>query len=432
MMLTFKPSSIRKTLVAGLLAATMAFNMAMPVFAAPLYKSTMAMSGLFPWASNWQQSIVRTKNLGFTIGRMDLLWHWVEKRRGVYDFTFYDQVYNYMTANGIKPVFILCYNNALYSGTSNTQVGVSTQANRDAFTRFAAAAAARYKGKGIIWEVWNEPDIAQFWGPSPSATNYAALAVATTNAMRQADPNAYIASAGISHMLWDQNFVQSAMQAGMLRNMNAFAVHGYNYLNPPQIIEQQEAQYAKFRQWMSQYNGGKVLPIINTEFGAKLSWQQKVSSNPMDYAAKQNVRYNLDNYFSGVYLSAVYGMNSGDEFDLWKDTQMTQALNYSNKLLADFEGTNLNYGANMRGILFKNPANGQQIIAMWPTTGTQSITFPAPLSVQRITNVYGQQLRGAGTITSFSQSVAGGPVFIALSGTVTPSPTPTPEPCTCP
>ena len=41
---------------------------------------------------------------------------------------------------------------------------------------WAAAAAEHFKGRGIIWEMYNEPNI-QFWRPRPNADDYAKLAV---------------------------------------------------------------------------------------------------------------------------------------------------------------------------------------------------------------------------------------------------------------
>jgi polysaccharide biosynthesis protein PslG len=259
---------LRKSFLASLLVLMFTANIILPALAAPLYKDSLAIAGLFPWASNWRESIVRSKNLGFTMGRMDFLWHWVEKSPGVYDFSFYDGVYNYMTSNGLRPIFILAYNNTLYGG-SNTMNGISTQANRDAYARFVKAAAARYKGKGVIWEVWNEPDLAKFWASSPNPTDYAKLAQAAITAIRQGDPNAYVISAGFGHKYWNREYIRQTLSAGMLKGYNALAVHSYDYLNPPMIVEQQESHHATLRQWMSQYNGGAVLPIIDTEQGFK-------------------------------------------------------------------------------------------------------------------------------------------------------------------
>ena len=61
----------------------------------------------------------------------------------------------------------------------------------------AGAAAAHFQGRRIIWEIWNEPNI-RFWKPKSDVTEYTALALATANAVRQADPAATIIGPAIS------------------------------------------------------------------------------------------------------------------------------------------------------------------------------------------------------------------------------------------
>lgn len=408
--------SMSRKLCTGMLSASLLVGLTMPAFAAPLYKDTQVMAGLFPWTSTWQNSVTRSKSLGVTRGRMDFLWTWVEKRPGVYDFSFYDRVYNHMATNGMKPVFILAYNNTLYgpANSGGNQAGITSSTNRDAYCRFVKAAAARYKGKGVIWEVWNEPDLVNFWAPTPSPTDYATLAKSAVSAIRQSDPNAYVVSAGFGHDYWNRAFIQKAIQAGMLQGYNAMAVHSYDFLNPPQVVENQENLFGQIRQWMSQYNGGKVLPIVDTEFGARLSWQKKVSNDPVDYAAKQTIRMNLDHYYSGVFLSSVYGMDAKDELGLSRDSKITAALKYVNTLLADYEGTNANYGGKTRAILFTNKATGKKIVALWSTEGQQTVTFPQALRVQGVYNVLGQSRANAGVLGNFTLNVFHGPMFFVL------------------
>ena len=57
---------------------------------------------------------------------------------------------------GIRPVFILDYGNPLYDNGLAPQ----TDEARQAFARFAAAGAARFKGRGVVW-VLSRPDLAE-------------------------------------------------------------------------------------------------------------------------------------------------------------------------------------------------------------------------------------------------------------------------------
>ena len=90
----------------------------------------------------------------------------------------------HLTRAGVRPMFILDYGNRLYD---HGQLPRSDSA-RAAFARFASAAARHFRGQGVIWEIWNEPNIEQFWKPEPDAQAYALLALETARAVRAADP----------------------------------------------------------------------------------------------------------------------------------------------------------------------------------------------------------------------------------------------------
>lgn len=40
---------------------------------------------------------------------------------------------------------------------------------------FVSDVVSRYRGHVAQYEMWNEPNISEFWKPSPSPTDYAAL-----------------------------------------------------------------------------------------------------------------------------------------------------------------------------------------------------------------------------------------------------------------
>ena len=97
---------------------------------------------------------------GFKFIRMDLGWGGIEREKGAYNFerTGYDALTAGCTKRGIRILYILDYSNRLYE----SEQSVRTEEGRKAFAAFAEAAAKRYAGKGILWEVWNEPNIKQF------------------------------------------------------------------------------------------------------------------------------------------------------------------------------------------------------------------------------------------------------------------------------
>jgi hypothetical protein len=73
----------------------------------------------------------------------------------VYDFAEYDNLVAVFIQHGITPYLILDYGNPLYD---EGRAPVSPTAVA-ALATFATAAVRRYRGQGVIWEFWNEPNI---------------------------------------------------------------------------------------------------------------------------------------------------------------------------------------------------------------------------------------------------------------------------------
>ena len=79
---------------------------------------------------------------------------------GSFDWTVYDQLLAILQAHRIRPYWILGYGNFCYAHSPPKQPWphCTGPACTEGFSRFAAAAAQRYKGQGIIWECDNEPN----------------------------------------------------------------------------------------------------------------------------------------------------------------------------------------------------------------------------------------------------------------------------------
>ena len=98
----------------------------------------------------------------FKVARMDFTWGSVERVAGVYDFSAYDHLLSLMQQHAVRPYWILDYGNSLYPPAPGApSKSCDTAACIAAFGAFAAAAAQRFKGNGIIWETVNG------WCPAP-------------------------------------------------------------------------------------------------------------------------------------------------------------------------------------------------------------------------------------------------------------------------
>jgi len=195
---------------------------------------------------------------GFGWIRMDFVWEAVEKARGRYDFTAYDQLLEGLTARHIKPLFILDYGNKLYQDGSPR----SPEAQA-AFARFAAAVATHYKGKPVLWEIWNEPN-GGFWKPNADAEEYGRLALVTAQAIKQADPRATVLAPGTAGI--PLGFLEHVFQMGLLKYIDAVSLHPYR--GPLDTPETAASEYRAVRLLIHRYAPkGRQIALVASEWG---------------------------------------------------------------------------------------------------------------------------------------------------------------------
>lgn len=196
---------------------------------------------------------------GFKWVRMDLAWCKVERTPNVYDWSIYDALMSALTLRGLKPLFILDTGNSLYTGSYTNPPTTDTQ--RTAFGNFAKAAALHFKGQGVRYEIWNEPDNAMFWIPAPDANQYAAMANVAIAQLLAGDPSAVILTGGLCSNNYD--YIRTMLSAGAGNLATGFAIHGlYTVLNPPFRVQD---KLLNWRNTISPWMGSKK--IWSTESG---------------------------------------------------------------------------------------------------------------------------------------------------------------------
>ena len=211
---------------------------------------------------------------GFRWVRMDLKWDLTEPVKEQYDFAPYDRLMAELKPFGIRALFILDYGNPLYEGGAPPR----TEAGRQAFARWAVAAAKHFAGRGVIWETYNEPNHPQFWPPRPNAGDYVALALAVARAFRQAVPEEKLIGPATSGT--DFDFLEACFKGGLLEYWSAVSVHPYLRGDP----ESAAMDYCRLRQMIETYApvttargsdgvaGKKQIPIISGEWGYSSVW----------------------------------------------------------------------------------------------------------------------------------------------------------------
>jgi hypothetical protein len=180
--------------------------------------------------------------------RIDLPWETVQPDDSAgYDWSGFDTIAKSARALGLSIDAIL--DSTAYWDTSHAckVSGINTEfcppADVADFAHFAAAAAQRYQGEGVdAWEIWNEPNIGQRWWPTPSATGYAQMLSAVSQAIRGVDPHAYIVMGGLAvepddaatHVVSQNTFLTDMVRIkGALADVDAIGYHPFSGATPP-------------------------------------------------------------------------------------------------------------------------------------------------------------------------------------------------------
>jgi len=227
---------------------------------------------------------------GFRWIRMDFTWGGIERVRGQYDFAAQDRLMAHLDRHKIRPIFILDYGNDLYQEGSPR-----TGESRAAFARFAAASVTHFKGRGILWEMWNEPN-GGFWKPKANVDEYIALALATGKAIREAAPEEWYIGPGVSGM--DFTFIESCLRAGLLKYWDAVSFHPYRNSAPETAAE----DFHHLRALVARYSNGRSVPLINSEWG----YSEKYPGLNLEKQSKYIARQALIDVASGLRVSIWY------------------------------------------------------------------------------------------------------------------------------
>jgi polysaccharide biosynthesis protein PslG len=227
---------------------------------------------------------------GFRTVRMDFVWSATEKEKGGYDFSAYDRLVAALEKHGIQPLLILDYSNRHY----DDNLSPKSDEGRKAFARWAAAAAKHFRGRHILWEMYNEPNIG-FWKPAPNTQDYIALALETGEAIRAAAPGEqYIGPAACTIAL---PFLEDCFKAGLLDQWHAVTVHPYRGDGPETVAP----EYDALRRLIAKYApSGRPVQILSGE------WGYTAASMTPDEQGKRLARMYLTNLACGVPLTIWY------------------------------------------------------------------------------------------------------------------------------
>jgi hypothetical protein len=137
------------------------------------------------------------KRAGINVLRISFGWDGIESTKGKFDWLFWDDyVKTAVDDYGITLIPYICYTPMWNSTGDTSNYWNHTPIDYDEFGKFVFALVSRYKDRIKSWELWNEPDIKEYW--SGNAADLAKLTRIGAEAVRRADPGAIVVLAGLA------------------------------------------------------------------------------------------------------------------------------------------------------------------------------------------------------------------------------------------
>jgi hypothetical protein len=211
--------------------------------------------------------------------RFDLNWSVVQAQgpRG-WNWVPFDRVVRGARARGLRVLAVVSYSPAWARRPGTGPLHQPTRLR--ALTRFARAAARRYRRLGVRhWEIWNEPNLADFWQPRPNVAAYGRLLRAAYRGIKRADRGAVIVTGGLSPAVNSTTsvapvtFLRRLYRPGARRYFDAVGHHASTFPYLPSVRASWSAwwQMAGTRPSLRSVmvrKGDRHKPIWITEFGA--------------------------------------------------------------------------------------------------------------------------------------------------------------------
>ena len=192
-------------------------------------------------------------------------WNRCETVKGQYDFAWLDEVVDNLLQRGVQPWFNVGFGNKLYMPEAYGEaVGwvplYFGDEVKQAWGNYVKALATHFKGRVSHYELWNEPNIRNFWQPGkPDAQEYLNLIAYSSTLIKQADPQAKV-GACVSGSL--SAYVVSLVKLGVSDYIDFFSIHPYRIIPEKGYEKEITALRALF-----DANGGKQVELWQGEVG---------------------------------------------------------------------------------------------------------------------------------------------------------------------
>jgi hypothetical protein len=181
------------------------------------------------------------QNGGFRWVKQRFEWRYIEgKNKGNFEWNEPDRIVDAISQSGLR-IVARVDNQPKWASSTIQWPGSGPPDNPKDWSDFLSALAKHYKGRIQAYEVWNEPNLDREWGdkkPDPKA--YTRMLKDSYEAIKAADPEALVVSAGMSptttndeHAMPDLDFIKAMYAAGAKDSFDVLGVHGAGWKAEP-------------------------------------------------------------------------------------------------------------------------------------------------------------------------------------------------------
>jgi hypothetical protein len=217
---------------------------------------------------------------GVTSVRLMIPWAGVEQVRNRFDWSKVDRTVEAAAARSMAVIGVVNASPA-WAVAPRVPAISGRPASPSQYADFCAKVAARYRGRISAYEVWNEPNGAQFFAPAPDPAGYTDLLKAAYSSIKEADPDATVVGGALGSVI-DRvpltvdpvRFVEQMYLDGARDYMDAISFHPYQYTlkfsDGASIANSPMNQMIAIRELMIA-NGDASKKIWATEYGEPLT-----------------------------------------------------------------------------------------------------------------------------------------------------------------
>lgn len=248
--------------------------------------------------------------------RVGLTWARTEQVRGKPDFAAPDAIAEELDALGLKVLWVVssapCWATDLACSGPGRPALAPRAEHYDDYAAFVTEVAERYPDAAGI-EVWNEPNIPNFWRTDPDAAAYRELLSQTADAVHESGSDVPVVMAGPSPTTTEQaaedpqkipfvEFIDDVMSGPDRPDVDAIGIHPYSLLqSAPDPTAETIRLYEEARDAAERAAPG--LPLWVTEVGLTTAGRSAVTEEEQA-AGLQQIISELD--ADGVSLIAIH------------------------------------------------------------------------------------------------------------------------------